>query len=134
MGGRVHSFGRSLFVDGCGIAGRAPEAPAEHTDTLRVPPGRETVGPRRSLHELGRALAPGEGHAWKPRLSRSIPLWAGRWWGYRATRYVGRAKTHLQHLLTAAAINLIRLADWFETPGHTRRTPTAFTALMAPAS
>ena len=54
--------------------------------------------------------------------------------GYRATRYVGRTKTHFQHLLTAAAINLIRLADWFETPSHTPRRPAAFTALMAPAS
>jgi len=54
--------------------------------------------------------------------------------GYRATRYLGLAKTHLQHVLTAAAINLIRLADWFETPSHTHRAPAAFTALMAPAS
>ena len=54
--------------------------------------------------------------------------------GYRATRYLGLAKTHLQHVLTAAALNLIRLADWFETPSHTHRAPAAFTALMAPAS
>ena len=54
--------------------------------------------------------------------------------GYRATRYLGLAKTHLQHVLTAAAINLIRLADWFESPSHTHRAPAAFTALMAPAS
>jgi transposase len=54
--------------------------------------------------------------------------------GYRATRYIGLAKTHLQHVLTAAAINLIRLADWFEMPSHTHRAPAAFAALMAPAS
>ena len=54
--------------------------------------------------------------------------------GYRATRYLGLAKTHLQHVLTAAAINLIRLAGWFETPGHLHRAPAAFAALMAPAS
>lgn len=54
--------------------------------------------------------------------------------GYRATRYIGLAKTHLQHVLTAAAINLIRLADWFEKPSHTHRAPAAFAALMAPAS
>ncbi len=54
--------------------------------------------------------------------------------GYRATRYLGLAKTHLQHVLTAAAINLIRLADWFETPSHTHRAPAAFTALMTSAS
>jgi len=54
--------------------------------------------------------------------------------GYRATRYIGLAKTHLQPVLTAAAINRIRRADWFETPSHVHRAPAAFAALMAPAS
>lgn len=31
----------------------------------------------------------------------------------RRTRFIGLAKTHLQHIATAAAINLARLADWF---------------------
>jgi transposase len=33
--------------------------------------------------------------------------------GLRAGRYCGLAKTRLQHLFTATAINLCRLADWF---------------------
>jgi transposase len=41
--------------------------------------------------------------------------------GLRRTRYTGLAKTHLQHVCTAVAIDLMRLADWFaETP----RAPT----------
>jgi transposase len=44
-----------------------------------------------------------------------------RGFGLRRSRYIGLAKTHLQHVCTAVAIDLMRLADWFaETP----RAPT----------
>jgi transposase len=33
--------------------------------------------------------------------------------GLRQCRYTGMAKVHLQHVLTAAAINLVRIADWW---------------------
>lgn len=33
--------------------------------------------------------------------------------GLRRSRYIGLAKTHLQHVITAAAINLVRVAEWF---------------------
>ena len=33
--------------------------------------------------------------------------------GLRQARYVGLAKTHLQHLATAAALNFVRLGEWF---------------------
>jgi transposase len=40
----------------------------------------------------------------------------------RRTRFIGLAKTHLQHIATAAAINLARLADWFaQMPSATTR-------------
>ena len=32
--------------------------------------------------------------------------------GLRRCRYIGLAKTHLQHLISAAAINLVRIANW----------------------
>ncbi len=32
--------------------------------------------------------------------------------GLRRCRYIGQAKTHLQHVATAVAINLIRVGDW----------------------
>lgn len=49
--------------------------------------------------------------------------------GLRRSRYIGLAKTHLQHVLTAVSINLVRIADWWESksPAATRRS--AFAAL-----
>lgn len=51
----------------------------------------------------------------------------------RHARYVGLAKTRLQHVLTAAALNVIRIAHWLEDPrlAKTRRAP--FLALLPAA-
>jgi transposase len=53
--------------------------------------------------------------------------------GMRRARYIGLAKTHLQHLLTAAAINTVRVMNWSdgEYPGQTRYS--AFVRLHAAA-
>ncbi len=50
----------------------------------------------------------------------------------RRTRYIGQAKTHLQHLLTAAAMNITRVVAWLqETPRcQTRRSRFARLALV----
>lgn len=50
----------------------------------------------------------------------------------RRSRYIGRAKTHLQNLVTAAALNLLRVAAWLaEVPwAPTRQSPFA---ALAPA-
>jgi transposase len=41
----------------------------------------------------------------------------------RRSRYIGLAKTHLHHVLAAAAINLRRIGDWFaDTPRAQSRT------------
>ena len=56
--------------------------------------------------------------------------------GLRHTRYIGQAKTHLQHLAIAAARNLIHLARWLqqeerhEHPPH-RRIPTRISPFAA---
>ena len=44
--------------------------------------------------------------------------------GLRQARYIGLARTRLQHLATAAAINVIRLGEWWAgtPPGTTRRS------------
>lgn len=54
-----------------------------------------------------------------------------RAFGLRRTRYRGLAKTHLQHIATAAAINLDRLVAWFD--GVPRgKTRTSRFASLAP--
>jgi transposase len=53
--------------------------------------------------------------------------------GMRRTRYRGLAKTHLQHVVTAAAINVQRIIDWlWETPRSTTRV--GHFARLAPVS
>ena len=51
--------------------------------------------------------------------------------GLRRSRYLGLAKTHLQHVLTATAINLGRVAAWLAgtSPAHTRQS--TFVRLMS---
>jgi hypothetical protein len=45
----------------------------------------------------------------------------------RRTRYIGLARTHLAHVLTAVALNFLRLGEWFtDVPrAKTRRSPYA---------
>ncbi|MBN2390256.1 MAG: transposase, partial [Anaerolineae bacterium] len=45
-----------------------------------------------------------------------------RAFGMRRSRYLGLAKTHLQHLATAAAMNLPRAVQWLETSSKPRTT------------
>jgi len=45
----------------------------------------------------------------------------------RRSRYIGLAKTHLQHLGIAAAINLVRVGPWGDGDA---RAPTRVTAFQ----
>jgi transposase len=47
----------------------------------------------------------------------------------RRSRYVGLAKTHLQHLFTALAINWIRVGQWLAGHKHATTRVSAFAAL-----
>jgi transposase len=44
-------------------------------------------------------------------------------------RYRGLAKTHLQHVATATAINLVRLTDWLNGAPRATTRSSAFAAL-----
>ena len=49
----------------------------------------------------------------------------------RRSRYIGQARTHLQHVLTAVAVNLIRLVAWIHDPHPTPTRISAFARLAA---
>ena len=51
--------------------------------------------------------------------------------GLRRARYVGWAKTRLQHLATAAALNLARAGAWLLENGRAKTRRSAF-AVLAP--
>jgi transposase len=54
-----------------------------------------------------------------------------RAFGLRRSRYRGLARTHLQHVATAAAINLARLGDWFRAVPRAVTRTSRFAALAA---
>jgi transposase len=51
--------------------------------------------------------------------------------GLRRTRYIGLAKTHLQHLMTATAINFKRIFFWISGVPQTTTRTSQFAKLMA---
>lgn len=52
-----------------------------------------------------------------------------RAFGLRRSRYIGLAKTHLQHIMTAVAINLVRLMHWWEELPKAQTRISRFQAL-----
>jgi hypothetical protein len=53
--------------------------------------------------------------------------------GLRRARYPGEAKTHLQHVATAAAMNISRISDWLEGKPPEQTRTSRFTGLAAGA-
>jgi transposase len=53
--------------------------------------------------------------------------------GLRQCRYIGQAKTRPQHVLTATAVNLVRLNDWWTARPHAKTRVSHFAALAQAA-
>src|SRR5262249_27830638 len=53
--------------------------------------------------------------------------------GLRHCRYVGESKVHLQHLLTAAALNFVRVGAWLIERPRARPRESAFVRARAAA-
>jgi transposase len=54
--------------------------------------------------------------------------------GVRYARYVGEQRTHLQHLMTAAAINLVRILRWLAGEPKAATRPNALALLYQPVT
>lgn len=52
-----------------------------------------------------------------------------RGFGLRRARYIGLPKTHLQNLLTAAAMNVVRVSNWLNGLPHAKTRTSRFAAL-----
>jgi transposase len=53
-----------------------------------------------------------------------------RAYGRRHARYIGEAKTHLQHILTAAAIKVVRMGNWLMQKPLAKTRTSAFQQLI----
>lgn len=89
-----------------------------------------TIYPQEQYEALQRARERQETEAFKVLYSERAGIegtisQAVRKMGLRRSRYIGLARTHLQHVATAAAINVVRTTNWLtgEEPEPTRISP-----------
>ena len=104
---------------------RAKTAPREMT--FRRPGRHEAIQAARQRQETAewRALY-GVRAGIEGCLSQAVRLC-----GPRRARYAGLAKTHLQHLATAAALNVVRLDAWLRGRPRAATRTSRFVRLMA---
>jgi len=92
--------------------------PRHEQDALAAAPARESTAEGRRLYAQRQGI--------ESTLSQAV-----RAFGLRQTRYRGLAKTGLQHVATAAAINLDRMAAWFGGRPIAPTRTSRFAALAA---
>lgn len=109
------------------------------TDCTRAAAGRRlTVRPEAEHRALQAARERERGEEFRALLAcragvEGTHTQAIRRCGVRQCRYVGAAKTHLQHLLTGAALNFVRVAAWLAATPRAQTRESAFLRLMAMA-
>ena len=77
----------------------ATSAPQEEHEALQDARQRQTSDPFKEAYKIRAG-------------SESVICLGVRTFGLRRSRYIGLAKTRLQHILTAAAMNLTRTVAW----------------------
>lgn len=93
-----------------------------------------TIRPQKQYEALQKARREQSTQAWQEQYAKRAGVegavsQAVRGFGLRACRYIGLTKTHLQHVLTAAAINLVRLDAWFTGQKQAQTRVSRFAAL-----
>ena len=93
-----------------------------------------TLQPQAQYEALQAARRAEQTDEWKERYDKRAGIegtlsQAVRGFGLRECRYIGLAKTHLQHVLTAVAINFARLDNWFTGKKRAQTRVSRFAAL-----
>lgn len=105
----------------------------------KTDPREITLRPR-SLHEaLQNARCQQETEAWRARYGPRAGVegtlsQAVRAFGLRRCRYIGLAKTQLQHVFTAIAINIVRVDAWLTDRPRAKTRRSAFASLAPRAT
>jgi transposase len=95
--------------------------PKEQYDALQVRRQQETTKDFKALYAI-RAGVEGT-------ISQGV-----RSMGLRRSRYIGQERTHLQHVATAAAINIVRLMRWLHDDPHAKTRQSPLVRLLRPAA
>jgi transposase len=128
--GTGRPYVRVLFRQAdCGACAARASCTRSRSRNLKLPPRAEYEALRmargRLSTEAGRRV-----YARRAGIEGTISQGV-RAFGLRRSRYRGLAKTHLQHVATAAAVNLGRLGAWFDAIPRAATRVSRFAALAA---
>jgi len=98
-------------------------------------PRKVSVRPQAQHEALQSARQSQQTEQWKETYQRRAGIEGSlsqgiRAFGLRCRRYVGEAKTHLHHVLTATAINLVRFDAWQREQPHAQTRTSRFAELQ----
>jgi len=110
--------GGLVAADATGKAAQFGDATVLGSDEPRVEGGERATTPEYAAEYARRAGIEGT-------LSRGVRVLR-----MRRTRYIGLARTHLSHVLTAAGMNLLRVGDWLAGALRAKTRQSPFVALM----
>ena len=116
-----------------GVRSNARIAPRKESRSL-------TLRPEKAQQQaLQQARKQQESEEWKERYTKRAGIEGTisqgvRSFGLRKARYIGSAKTHLQHIFTAVAINLVRVDNWLSGVPLAKTRISRFKALQLKAA
>jgi len=109
------------------------------THATRIPRRTVTVRREQQYHALQRARERMKTEEFKTLYARRAGVEGTisqgvRALGLRRSRYSGQEKTHLQHLATAAAMNIVRVVRWLKGESHAQTRCPAFVRVLRPVT
>ena len=110
-----------------------------HCTTATYPRRTVTIRPQAAYQALEAARARGTSRTFKKEYGRRAGSegtfsHSTRTLHLRRCRYIGLPKTRLQHLLTAAAMNFVRVGLWLDNTPRAKTRRSRFTVLMSAAA
>ena len=109
---------------------RSAKRPARRTLTVRVREQHEALCAARARVQTAEYR---KGYARRAGIEGTLSRGVRRC-RLRRTRYVGLAKVHLGHLLTAVALNFVRVGEWLAGVPRAQTRRSAFWQLMTPTT
>lgn len=111
----------------------------ERCTTSKLKRRQLTIRPREQYEQLERAREREQSEEYRKEYDRRAGVEGTisqgvRAFGLRRARYIGAAKVGLQHLMTAAGMNLVRIADWLAEQGPAKPRRSSFARVMAAAA
>jgi transposase len=123
----IHVHFSRKYCDSCPVRSDCTQAQSEHGRSLNLlPEAQHVMLQKRRQYQKSEEFQ--ERYATRAGVEGCLSQGV-RAFGLRRSRYIGLAKTHLQHVVTAVAMNLARLWNWWQEIPKSQTRVSRFRAL-----